>query len=80
MLNTQDPIAHEHTQPNVKPATARPRFELASLRTVIEPKADSAPSKDAEERFDCVVKAICRDAQTNTKDYLLRSNTGHDGE
>jgi hypothetical protein len=83
MLNTQDSIQQESKHHDLSTGNSSPIDRTSTLnraRTSIELDVSSATKTDVAEDFDCVIQAICRDAKSNTKEYLLRSNTGHDGE
>ncbi|QDT11620.1 hypothetical protein [Planctomycetes bacterium K23_9] len=62
----------ELTQPTVDDAKKQPIDSTANRSAVATPI--QAPSLEA------LLSEVCRDAQTDTANYLLRSNTSHDGE
>lgn len=49
--------------------------DQVSARTASDPERDVVIKP-----LDCLAKAICADASSETMKYLLRSDTGQDGE
>ncbi|TWU27032.1 hypothetical protein Pla52o_08890 [Novipirellula galeiformis] len=53
--------------------------DARTKETSVQPQTQTAPLPPPA-TLEWIVAAICLDASKNSRQYVLRSNTGHDGE